>query len=299
MTILESIRKEMAKDGFDYFLYRDSDPHSSEYVNEYFKFRTIISGFTGSNGTLIIGVDEAWLFTDGRYFIQAQKELEGSGIKLMKMMTPGVPLITEFVKELSLKGKAGCYSLNFSYKNTKDFGVTHFDSDNHIFLNAYKNTFGVDYNNLNTDFGIIDIPISLCGESTVSKIRNVREYLKKKNCSCFISASLDDNMWLLNIRGRAIKYNPVALSFVYIDEKDCIYFYLGREEDMQRDLNVFDRLKADGVKIYHYDIFSSFLNELSINGTACFDFSSMPSEFARILISKGFEIKDDDCLVGL
>ncbi len=77
----------MKNAGYDWYFTKDSDPHMSEYVNDYYKFRSIISGFTGSNGTLAVGIDKAYLFTDGRYFIQAEKELEGSGIELMKLST--------------------------------------------------------------------------------------------------------------------------------------------------------------------------------------------------------------------
>ena len=88
MALIDYVRNEMLLKGYDWFLIKDCDPHMSEYVNDYYKFRTVISGFTGSNGTLAIGKDKAYLFTDGRYFIQAEKELAGSGIELMKLNTP-------------------------------------------------------------------------------------------------------------------------------------------------------------------------------------------------------------------
>ena len=95
---LESLRQEMEKEGVDYYLIPTSDFHNSEYVNDYFKAREYFSGFTGSNGSLVVGREMAGLWTDGRYFIQAEKELEGSGITLFRMQEEGVPEIPDFLK---------------------------------------------------------------------------------------------------------------------------------------------------------------------------------------------------------
>ena len=106
MRLIDCIREEMNNAGYDWYFTKDSDPHMSEYVNDYYKFRSIISGFTGSNGTLAVGIDKAYLFTDGRYFIQAEKELEGSGIELMKLSTPGYPMILLSFYPLNLQARA-------------------------------------------------------------------------------------------------------------------------------------------------------------------------------------------------
>ena len=102
---LTDLRKAMKNRGIDACIIPTTDFHGSEYVNDYFKFRRYVSGFTGSAGTLIVTEDGAYLWTDGRYFIQAAKELAGSGVDLMKMNEPGVPTIEEFLKENMTEGQ--------------------------------------------------------------------------------------------------------------------------------------------------------------------------------------------------
>ena len=92
---IEMLRAKMKEEGIDYYLIPTADFHNSEYVNDYFKVREYFSGFTGSNGSLLVGRSEAGLWTDGRYFIQAEKELKGSGITLFRMQEEGVPTIPE------------------------------------------------------------------------------------------------------------------------------------------------------------------------------------------------------------
>ena len=99
MNNLEKLREAMEKENIDYYIIPSSDSHQSEYVAEHFKGREFISGFTGSAGVLLVGLKEAFLWTDGRYFIQAERELNGSGISLMKMRTPGYPTIEEWIKK--------------------------------------------------------------------------------------------------------------------------------------------------------------------------------------------------------
>ena len=96
---LEALRKDMKKNGQSYILFTTADPHMSEYVGECFKEREYFSGFTGSNGNLLVGDTDAYLWTDGRYFVQAEKELAGSGITLMKMGSSGVPTLFEFLEK--------------------------------------------------------------------------------------------------------------------------------------------------------------------------------------------------------
>ena len=100
---ISALRDRMAIAGGDLCLITDNNPHISEYIGDYYKLREFFSGFTGSAGNLVVGIKEAWLFTDGRYFVQAEKELHGSGISLMKSGTKGVPSLIDFIKE-----QAGC-----------------------------------------------------------------------------------------------------------------------------------------------------------------------------------------------
>ena len=176
MRLIDCIREEMKNAGYDWYLTKDCDPHMSEYVNDYYKFRTLLSGFTGSNGTLAIGLDKAYLFTDGRYFIQAEKELEGSGINLMKLSTPGFPSIKEFVNNLIKEGlTVACPSEIFSYKEILDYGFNALDNDNSVFLDAYYKFKGEEYPNPQIDDTLEFLSDELTGESTEKKIEKIRK----------------------------------------------------------------------------------------------------------------------------
>lgn len=312
MKLIDCIREEIKKQEIDWYFTKDSDPHMSEYVNDYYKFRTVISGFTGSNGTLAIGIEEAFLFTDGRYFIQAEKELEGSGIKLMKMSTPGYPSIKEFANSLSDKGlTVACPSAIFSYKEVLDYRFNKLDDDNTVFLDAYRNCFGKNYPSLDVNDCIEFLPDSLTGENSSSKIDKVRKYLTEHDIYFYFSASLDNNMWLLNIRGRAIKYNPMALSFLMITPRDTILFlYHNKNSDegceelnksalLSNDFNYIEsKFREIGVKVMLYDSLEKYLNILPAKRKACFSFDKFPAKYANILCNKEFDMINSDCNIS-
>ena len=100
-----ALRREMEKAGVDYYMVPTADFHNSEYVDRYFKMREYLSGFTGSNGTLVVSAEEAGLWTDGRYFIQAEKELAGTGSGCSACWTKGVPTIQEYLQENMKEGQ--------------------------------------------------------------------------------------------------------------------------------------------------------------------------------------------------
>ncbi|MBO7374190.1 MAG: M24 family metallopeptidase, partial [Lachnospiraceae bacterium] len=266
------------------------------------KFRTLISGFDGSNGTLIVGKDDAYLFTDGRYFIQAENQLKDTGIKLMKLSTPGYPSIKKFVSDLVNSGKnVGASDLVFSYKELADYGIEYSDKDNCIFLDAYKKAYGKFYPKMNPDDSIKMLDDKLTGESVTSKIEKVRKYLNDKNIDYYFSASLDSNMWLMNIRGNAIKYNPVAFSYVMITKKEAAYFYYINDNSENKDAieDTLNELNKIGVSTFYYDNFDVYLNTLPNKETACFLFDRFPAKYAGILLSKGYKLVNDDCNVSL
>ncbi len=303
MSLLDFIRKEMVMKGYDYFFIKDCDPHMSEYVNDYYKFRTKISGFDGSNGTLAIGQNDAFLFTDGRYFIQAENQLKDTGIELMKMSTPGYPTIKEFIKKKTDAGlKVACPSLIFSFREYSNFGFNALDDANSVFLNAYKKYTGEDYPALDIDKKISILPEEISGESTESKIKKVQNKLVEKDIFYFFSAALDVNMWLLNIRGNAIRYNPLALSYVVITQNAATAFLYGPDgyADTEEFKEVMDYLELNRVKVMLYNSFERFVNILPGKKKACFSFDKMPVKYAKKLIDdKGFSVFNYDCDVSI
>lgn len=250
MNNLEKFREAMEKENIDYYIIPSSDSHQSEYVAEHFKGREFISGFTGSAGVLLVGLKEAFLWTDGRYFIQAERELNGSGISLMKMRTPGYPTIEEWIKK--------------NIKTEKTLGF-----DGRLFsVNQYKGFLDISKENnfsINMDNDLLkniwearpELPKSkiflheevYSGKYASEKLQEVRKHIKEKDAKNYIISSLDDIAWLCNIRGNDVKFNPVALSYVLINE-NYANLYINNDKI---DDNTKEKLKNEGFEIYEYD----------------------------------------------
>ncbi|MBE6051539.1 MAG: aminopeptidase P family protein [Clostridium sp.] len=225
MNKLEKLRNLMKKYKFDYYIIPSADPHQSEYVPDAYKGRAYISGFTGSAGTLLIGMDEAFLWTDGRYFIQAEHQLEDSGIKLMKMRTEGYPSLEEWIEcnikkdeVLAFDGKVISKNEFLMYKNI-----------------ASKNNFSIDMNIDILDEVWEDRPevprdpifihdIKFAGKSTEEKLSEVRKEMEVLGGENYIITSLDDIAWLFNIRGNDISYNPVCMSYALVNKNNAVLY---------------------------------------------------------------------------
>ena len=313
MRLIDCIREEMKEAGYDWYFTKDSDPHMSEYVNDYYKFRSIISGFTGSNGTLAIGPHKAYLFTDGRYFIQAEKELAGTGIELMKLSTPGYPSIKEFANNLIKEGlTVACPSEIFSYKEILDYGFNALDNDNSVFLSAYFKYKGEEYPKQRIDDTLEFLSEELTGESAEKKIEKVKKYLIDNDIFYYFSASLDNNMWLLNIRGNAIRYNPMAFSFICITPREASVFIYDSKGEYRENTNNNDSriilsssseetivlFRKQRIHCYLYTSFEKFLSNLPGSRKACFAFDKMPAKFAEILNNKNYTLINSDCNVS-
>lgn len=250
MSNLEKLRKAMKIENINYYIIPSSDSHQSEYVSEYFKGREYVSGFTGSAGTLLVGLEDAYLWTDGRYFIQADKELKGSGISLMKMRTPGYPTIEEWIKDNVKENEV----LGF---DGKVFSVNQYEG----YLNiAKENNFNINMRNDLLDSIWKERPQlpknkiflhdeKYAGKSASEKLGEVRKNMKAKNADYFILSSLDDIAWLCNIRGNDIKFNPVALSYVLVG-MDYSNIYI---DENKVDAETKTKLNSEGFEIKGYN----------------------------------------------
>ena len=258
MSNLNNLREVMKKENVDYYIIPSGDSHQSEYVPEYYKGRAYVSGFTGSAGTLLVGIEESYLWTDGRYFIQAEKELNGSGIKLMKMNIPGYPSLIEWIKNNVKEGKTlafdGSTISTNEYKNYQEL--------------SKKNGFNIkmDRDLLNEIWSnrpelskekIFIHDIKYCGRCTSEKLQEVRDEMKKLEGENYVIASLDDIAWLFNIRGNDIAYNPVALAYALISDNEAV-LYIDEEKVANDDKR---RLEAQGVTLKPYnDIYKDIKN---------------------------------------
>jgi len=218
---LESLRNLMRENNLSMYYIPTDDYHMSEYVGDYFKERVFMSGFTGSAGVLLVTLDSAYLWTDGRYFLQAEAQLKGSTIKLMKMGEPGVPSAYEFI--LSYEGKK---NLGFDGRTISSSFGKKLEEIPGITLNPnldLVNKIWSDRPELSHEDGY-ELDIKYAGVSRFDKLRSLQKNLEEKNADLTILSSLDDVMWTLNLRGNDVICNPVILSYLVIyRDKSVLY----------------------------------------------------------------------------
>ena len=271
MTVAErlsALRKCMQDKHIDMYIVPTADFHQSEYVGEHFKARAYITGFTGSAGTAVITLHDAKLWTDGRYFLQAAKELEGTGVTLMKMFEPGVPTIEEYLEAELKSGQ----TLSFDGRV-----VSVGEGDEYASI-AKKNGAKIDYQE-----DLIDAiwtnrpPLSeepvwfleekYSGESTESKLSRIRKEMEDAGCDTHIVSTLDDICWTLNIRGNDIDFFPLVLSYAII-RKDSLELYI---DERKLDDKLKSILEKVGVALHPYNAIYEDVKKLPENATVLID----------------------------
>lgn len=257
---IEELRQWMKEKKIDYYIIPTSDFHNSEYVGDYFKIREYYSGFTGSNGTLLLSMDMAGLWTDGRYFVQAAKELEGSGIALFKMGEEGVPTIPEYIREHGRKGVCIGFDgrvLRESYvqrmvKVCRDLEpVLVYDED--LAGKLWKSRPELSKN------PVFLMGEKYCGMPVSEKWALACEKMQEEDAEFLFVSKLDDIMWFLNIRGSDVECNPVALSYLYITREE-LHVFLQKEAVSAQ---VKDYLKQNHVLLHDYEETFSFLKKVT------------------------------------
>jgi Xaa-Pro aminopeptidase len=254
---IEQLRSILKEDDISAMIIPSNDPHFGEYIPDYYKCREWLSGFTGSAGTLVITENAAALWTDSRYFIQAQKELSGSDILLMKMKVEGTPSISDWLK--SNLGEDDIVALDedlFSYQEY----VSLLDSLAPLtatliedpFDSIWKERPQLQFNKVS----LMDESIS--GESVSSKHHRLVEALNLQLPFAYIISALDEVAWLCNIRGTDVEYNPLVLSYAVV-ENDKVNLFL-REEVISKE--ALSYLTSQGVVLYPYEEFSNFLTRI-------------------------------------
>lgn len=221
----ECLRREMKREGIDIYIVPSADFHGSEYVGEYFKTREYLTGFTGSAGTAVFTADKAGLWTDGRYFIQAEAQLEGSGIRLFKMGEPEVETIGEFLKKelpeggvIGFDGRVIGLSEGEKYRKiaVKKGGCIQDTLD-------LTDRFWEKRPALSNEKAWL-LEEKYAGESAAAKLERIRRQMDVSGADVHLLSSLDDISWLLNIRGNDVAYCPVVLAFAII-EKDRVRLF--------------------------------------------------------------------------
>ena len=253
------LQEKMRQQQIDYYLIPTSDYHHSEYISDYFKCREFLSGFTGSAGSLLVSQREAWLWVDGRYYIQAEKELLETGIQLMKSGMPDVPEIPEYLKSHMNKGETlgfdgrlyttteihilerQLYDMNISFRWDLDLAHEVWTSCPPLSKEpAYL------------------VPEKYAGIPVGEKLEAFRNYLRSQNVQCQILNGLMEIAWLFNIRGNDITHTPVVLSYAYISLEHAILFI--QDEVFQKESIAM--LNDRGIEIKPYEDFYSFVQTL-------------------------------------
>ena len=222
---LAALRAEMKKRNIDIYVVPTADFHESEYVGEYFKARKYITGFTGSAGTAVITMEEAGLWTDGRYFVQAERELQDSSVMLYRMGEEGVPEVDAFIEAKLPKG--GILGFDGRVVNARwGAKLAEIATAKSAKLFVKEDLIDAIWENRPA---LSKEPVFLLeekysGKSIKDKIADVRAEMKKEGADIHILTSLYDIAWLLNVRGNDIVYVPVVLSYLALTEDECIWF---------------------------------------------------------------------------
>ena len=199
---IAALRALMKKKGIDAYMIPTDDYHASEYVGEYFKCRQYMTGFTGSAGTAVITQDMAGMWTDARYFIQAERQMEGSGVVLYRMREPGVPTVHEFLAQTLKKGQR----LGFDGRCVGASEAEELEkllSAQGVSITCEEDLVGEIW----TDRPALsaepawDLDVKWAGESREDKLARIRKNMKEAGADLFLLTKLEDIAWLLNIRG--------------------------------------------------------------------------------------------------
>lgn len=278
---LEALRDLMRSKHIDAVIIPGTDPHQSEYPSEHWKFRDYVSGFTGSNGTAVVTLDDAGLWTDSRYFLQAADQLEGSGFTLHKENIPGEPTVLEWLGEvLDEDAVVGVDGRLFSLIEA-----------NRIEMFCAQNGFMFAPDFRAAEAIWTDRPArpmnqafvhdeALAGEDVDSKISRVVDALDAADADGLLITALDEIAWLLNLRGSDVDYTPVVIAFAYVSEDERVLFIDSEKVTSE----VKAHLKKYGVKIKDYDDIEKFLGKISSTVTVMVDPNRVSDALGQAMI---------------
>ncbi len=280
---LTKLREGMKKAGIDYYLIPTADYHNSEYVSDFFKIREYYSGFTGSNGNLLVWQEGAGLWTDGRYFVQAGKELEGTGVTLFRMLDEGVPTLEEFLAKemqenqtLGFDGRVISTGLGLQLENCLQEKGIHLLFEQDLAGELWEQRPILPAGEIRI------LPKELVGLDYEEKLEQVRQAMKKEGADAFFLSKLDDLMWLFNIRGCDVECNPVALSYSYITADETILFL--QEKVLAQEVR--DYFAEKKIITKEYALVGDYLKQLTGKQKVLVDKRYCSYSFYRILKEK-------------
>ncbi len=265
---IAKLRALMAEKGIDAYVVPTADFHQSEYVGEHFKARKYITGFSGSYGTAVICQDDAGLWTDGRYFFQATNELEGSGVRLMKMFVGDTPSVTEYLADkIPEGGKVGFDGRVLSMDEGKEYEDAL--SPKNISIDYEEDLIDQIWEDRPplSDKPAFFLEEKYSGESSAHKLERVRKIMKDNGATVHIIASLDDTGWLLNVRGDDIDFFPLLLSYSIV-RMDSVDLYVDETKLNDR---ILEEFKKVNVTLHPYNDIYEDIKKLDASETALID----------------------------
>ncbi len=247
---VDRLRQLMEEKGIDVYVVPTADFHQSEYVGEHFKARAFMTGFTGSAGTAVFTKDEAGMWTDGRYFIQAAQQMDGSGVMLRRMGEPGVPSVEEYVNMvLPNEGVIGFDGRTVGVDEGQAYADIAADKRGTVVYDCdLVDSIWQDRPPLSEKPAFL-LDIQYAGETTESKLGRVREVMKQAGASRHIITSLDDTGWLLNVRGDDVEYFPLLLSYTVVN-MDTVDLYA---DERKFNTEILEEFKKNHVCIHPYN----------------------------------------------
>lgn len=256
---VEKLQELMKENGIDIYVVPTADYHQSEYVGEHFKARKFITGFTGSAGTAVITTDAAGLWTDGRYFLQAARQMEGTPVKLFKMGEPGVPTIPEFInKTLKEGGTIGFDGRTVTMDDGESYQAIADDKGGRLSYDLdLINKIWEDRPPLSKEKAFA-LDVKYAGQSVAQKLERIREAMKENEANVHLLTTLDDICWTLNIRGNDIEFFPLVLSYAIITMDD-MKVYMDKDKLSTEEQNA---LEKDGIIFRPYNDIYEDIKEL-------------------------------------
>ena len=285
---IAALRQLMAREGLGAFIFPSTDAHNSEYVADHWKGREWISGFNGSAGTVVVSRDGAALWTDSRYFLAAEEQLQGTGIELMRLKVEGTPSIVEWLADQLRETTCPVVGLDGWVNSVEEVEQ----------LRAQLATMGLD---VRTDLDPLDEiwtdrpaipqakveiqPLEYAGETAQSKLDRIRKALSEGGAEALLVSALDDIAWTLNLRGADVYCNPVVVSYLIIEQDSATLFV----DEAKLDATVRQYLTDSGVDVAPYSAVADYLRQhhrqgkLRLDGSeTCFHLASCAQEASAV-----------------
>lgn len=298
MDNLDRVRELMSRENLDYYYLMTGDPHGSEYTSKYYDTVRFVSGFTGGSAKLLIGKDCAYLWTDGRYFIQAERELDPAAIELMRQGEKGVLSLSEFLKNTLKKGDRIGFDGMCVPAQTGDIikavcakKKAYLKADADLISELWKDREALECNKISV------LPLELCGKAFDRKLKKIRSEIKGLGATALLITDLADVMWTFNVRGTDIPYCQSAFSYGYIDRKRAVLFV--QKKAVRNKLKLY--AEGAGFSIEPYEKITDYLEKHLTRGNKekiIVDSTSASFRLKELVLERAYKQLDNGSVIS-